>query len=207
MRRTIEFSFDLSMIFLRAVVAILVFLSGAREHILALWGLILTFYKKISPVPILVSFWACLGDQIWVQRHVRIIMNKYSNYNRVLALQARKSRTPRGAVQYLDRHSLGVRSVCFWKCQELVDTAPSNVRKVLREFLEALSRQTVLSAGMLCETGLLMLYMRLSYVIFLFFFIFLVTEWEWNRRAGAMVAERDEFLHFKHFPQWGPGCL
>ncbi len=38
MRRTIGFSFDLSMTFLRAVVAVLVFLGGAREHILALLG-------------------------------------------------------------------------------------------------------------------------------------------------------------------------
>ncbi len=45
MRQTIEFWFDLSMTFLQAIVAILVFLDGAREHILALWGLISTFYK------------------------------------------------------------------------------------------------------------------------------------------------------------------
>ncbi len=44
-RRTIEFWFDLSMTFLWAVVATLVFLGGTREHTLTLWGLIFTFYK------------------------------------------------------------------------------------------------------------------------------------------------------------------
>ncbi len=38
MKRTIEFWFDLSTTFLQAVVAVLVFLDAAREHILALWG-------------------------------------------------------------------------------------------------------------------------------------------------------------------------
>ncbi len=33
------------MTFLQAVVAVLVFLGGAREHILASWGFIFTFYK------------------------------------------------------------------------------------------------------------------------------------------------------------------
>ncbi len=45
MRQTIEFWFDLSTTFLRAVVAVLVFLGGAREHILAFRGLIFSFYQ------------------------------------------------------------------------------------------------------------------------------------------------------------------
>ncbi len=52
MRRTIEFWFDLSTTFQWAAVAVLVFIGGAREHILALWGLIFVFYKKIFTRPV-----------------------------------------------------------------------------------------------------------------------------------------------------------
>ncbi len=56
MRRTIEFWFDLSTTFLWAVVAVLVFLGGAREHILALWGLIFTFHKFFTRPDVCANF-------------------------------------------------------------------------------------------------------------------------------------------------------
>ncbi len=53
---SIEFWFDLSTTFLRAVMAVLVFLGGAREHILALWGLIFTFSKIFTRPDVLANF-------------------------------------------------------------------------------------------------------------------------------------------------------
>ncbi len=44
-RQTIQLWFDLSMTFLWVLVAVLVCLSGAREHTLALLGLVSTFYR------------------------------------------------------------------------------------------------------------------------------------------------------------------
>ncbi len=48
MRRTIEFSFDLSTTFLWAVVAVLVFLGGAREHIWHFGG----HHTDLCPCPL-----------------------------------------------------------------------------------------------------------------------------------------------------------
>ncbi len=49
MRRTIEFSFDLSTTFLWAVVAVLVFLGGAREHIFGTLGVNFYILLNFSP--------------------------------------------------------------------------------------------------------------------------------------------------------------
>ncbi len=45
MRQTNEFSVDLSTTLPRAIVDVLVFVGGATEHILAIRGLIFTFYE------------------------------------------------------------------------------------------------------------------------------------------------------------------
>ncbi len=57
MRPTIEFWFDLSTTFLQAMVAVLVFLGGAKEHILALFGSIFTFYKNFHQTGCVCQFW------------------------------------------------------------------------------------------------------------------------------------------------------
>ncbi len=57
MKRTIEFWFDHSTTFLWAIVAVLVILGGAREHIVALLGLILTFYQIFHQTKCVCQFW------------------------------------------------------------------------------------------------------------------------------------------------------
>ncbi len=93
MRRTLEFWFDLSTTFHLAVVAVLVFIGGTREHILALWGLIFTFYQIFTRPDVRANFGEflsmCRGSDLGSNR--RMSNNRRSKYNRIFALQARTS--------------------------------------------------------------------------------------------------------------------
>ncbi len=56
MRQTNEFWFVLSTTYLKAIVVILLFLGGTREHIWALWGFIFQFIKFFTRLDVCANF-------------------------------------------------------------------------------------------------------------------------------------------------------